>query len=391
MEMEMINLARLLDTNFFALIILAILLFTYRRKYEKALIQQRLFYLLILLNMLLIFLDTSGWVFDASIISKSSSWAWHANLISNMFLYCMAPVPPLVWFLYAHFQIFHDYRHLRQLIIGLALPLLLNTFLSVASLWTGWFYYVDTANYYHRGPFFAIHIVIIYGMLASSCLLVLINRKLLERRTFFAMLLYALPPVIGSVLQVLFYGLSLNWASTMISVLIVYLNIQDRGLNTDFLTGTYNRRHFEQIITNRIRRIGNDRSFAVILCDMDRFKKINDEFGHKVGDEALQNTVGLLQRTLRKDDLIARFGGDEFYLLLELADDVALQSAIKRIYREFDRYNQSSALPYRLELSMGGSIYDPKTNLTADQFLRQVDLLMYEEKARRKQQLPGEP
>ncbi|HBP38063.1 MAG TPA: hypothetical protein DD640_04860 [Clostridiales bacterium] len=388
--METINLVRLIDTNLFALIILAILLFTYRRKYEKALIQQRLFYLLILLNMLLILLDSFGWVFDASISGQASPAYRQANLAANMLLYMMSPMPPIVWFLYAHFQIFHNYRHLKKLIVGLALPLLVNTFLSIASLWTGFFYSVDAANYYHRSPGFFIHMIIIYGILGATCLMVLLNRKQLERRTYWAMLLYALPPVIGSILQVLFYGLSLNWTSTMISVLIVYLNIQDRGLNTDFLTGTYNRRHFQQIITNRIRGIGSDRSFAVILCDLDRFKKINDQFGHKAGDEALQNTVQILQRILRKDDLIARFGGDEFYLLLELSDDAALQSAIRRIYREFDRYNQNSILPYRLELSMGGAIYDPKSDLTADQYLRQVDLLMYQEKARRQQQLPNE-
>jgi diguanylate cyclase (GGDEF)-like protein len=230
-----------------------------------------------------------------------------------------------------------------------------------------------------------LHVLISYGILGGACLMVVLNRRLLETRNYRALLLFVVPQVIGGILQIMIFGLSLNWAAMMVAILIVYLNLQDRGLNTDFLTGTYNRRHFEQIITNRIRRIGDDRSFAVILCDMDRFKSINDRFGHQAGDEALQHTVRLMRNTLRKDDLIARFGGDEFYLLMELSDESALQRAINRIYQVFEQYNHHSHLPYLLELSMGGAIYDPRSELTADQFLRQVDQLMYQEKARRRQ------
>jgi len=169
-----------------------------------------------------------------------------------------------------------------------------------------------------------------------------------------------------------------------ISILIVYLYIQDNGLNTDNLTGVYNRRRFEQIIGNRIRRARDDQSFAVIFCDMDNFKQINDRFGHKAGDEALQIIPQVLRGVLRKDDLVARFGGDEFYLLLELHEEKALQNTIRRIYRAFEQYNLNSRLPFSLELSMGGAIYDVSKHWNSDQFLHEIDLLMYQEKDRRR-------
>lgn len=377
-----------IDINVFSLVILAIILAALRSKQEKGMIQHKLFQVLIIMNMLLIVLEIAGRVFNAD-SGAGGAVAWQLNQFSNLALYIAVPLPAAIWLLYANYQIFHDTFRLRKAALMLLPVLSLNLVLSVLSLWTGWFFSIDPANHYHRGPLFPLHVVLSFGLIGVACIMVLANRKLLERRNFRALLLFIVPQVIGTSLQVVFYGLSLNWAAMMVAILIVYLHLQDRGLNTDFLTGIYNRRHFEQIIRNRIRRIGEDQSFALILADMDDFKKINDQYGHKAGDEALKKAVHLIQNGLRKDDLVARFGGDEFYVLLELSSSVALQSAIKRIYQTFESFNAGSALPYQLSISMGGTVYDPKNALSAEEFLRQVDHLMYTEKARRKSVLHG--
>lgn len=382
--MNPISIIQVIDIDIFSFFILLVLLVAISNKLEQNMVQHRLFRILILINMLLAVVEILGWVFDASAGATSAAAYW-VNLLANTLLYCLVPLPAAIWFLYAHFQIFHDLSRLRRMIFILTPPMVINTFMSMMSTQTGWFFSVDAANYYSRGPFFLLHVGIAYGYLAAACLMVVINGRLLERRNYKTLLLFVVPQVLGGLLQVLIYGLSVNWAAMMVSILIVYLNIQDRGLNTDFLTGTYNRRHFEQIISNMIRRVGDTRHFAVVLCDMDHFKSINDRFGHKAGDEALQHTVHLLRDVLRKEDLIARFGGDEFYLLMELNDDIALQAAVRRIYQAFDKYNQGSGLPYLLELSMGGAIYELKSGWSADQFLRVVDQLMYQEKARRRE------
>ena len=372
-----------IDINVFSLVILAIILAALRSKHEKSMIQHKLFQVLIISNMLLIGLEIAGRVFDAD-SGASGPIAWMLNQFSNLALYIAVPLPAAVWFLYANYQIFHDTYRLRRTALLLLPVLSLNLILSLLSLRTGWFFSIDAANHYHRGPLFPLHVVLSFGILGLACMMVLANRRLLEKRNFRALLLFIVPQVIGTSLQITFYGLSLNWAAMMVAILIVYLHLQDRGLNTDFLTGIYNRRHFEQIIRNRIRRIGEDQSFALILADMDDFKKINDQFGHKAGDEALKKAVHLIQHGLRKDDLVARFGGDEFYVLLELSNASALQSAIKRIYQTFELFNAGSSLPYQLSISMGGTVYDPKNAQSAEEFLRQVDHLMYAEKARRK-------
>lgn len=89
----------------------------------------------------------------------------------------------------------------------------------------------------------------------------------------------------------------------------------------DDLTGLYNRRHFYQMLDGelkRARRVG--RHVSLLMIDADRFKKFNDDFGHLKGDECLKGMANLLKSNLREGDLLARFGGEEFVVMLTDAD-----------------------------------------------------------------------
>ncbi len=87
--------------------------------------------------------------------------------------------------------------------------------------------------------------------------------------------------------------------------------------NTDALTQLFNRRFVDQILPGRLRRHSADFfPLAIISCDLDHFKRINDNYGHDVGDQALKHVARLLKRHLRGEDMACRSGGEEFLLLL---------------------------------------------------------------------------
>jgi diguanylate cyclase (GGDEF)-like protein len=377
-----IKLVQAIDINIFSVILSAVILAAASNRRERGMAQNNLFILLVTSNILMNILEICAWIFDAQVGAAGPVFR-SLNLAFNTLYYALATIPVMLWLLYANYQLFRQKRTLLIAAAATAPAILADAVLSVLSPGTGWYFNVDNANHYHRGPLFLIHVLFVYGILLAVCLMVLVFRKRLDKRTFRALILFNIPPFVGSVLQVAFYGLLLNWVAVTISILIIYLYIQDRGLNTDYLTGTYNRRHFESIIQNRIRRSEPGQSFALVLADLDGFKKINDLHGHNAGDEALKTAVGLIRRNLRRDDLIARYGGDEFYILMEMSDDGALKRAIQRIYMDFEQYNRASSLPYAIELSMGGEVYNPASGMGADHFLRHVDVLMYMEKTRR--------
>ena len=109
-----------------------------------------------------------------------------------------------------------------------------------------------------------------------------------------------------------------------LELLELFATVKDMA-NKDFLTGAYNRRFFfnsgEQIFAKARRR---KKSLAVAMIDIDKFKNINDTYGHDVGDVAIQEIKRILDKQLRSSDLMARFGGEEFCILLE---DITIENS----------------------------------------------------------------
>ncbi|KNZ70670.1 response regulator receiver modulated diguanylate cyclase [Thermincola ferriacetica] len=100
----------------------------------------------------------------------------------------------------------------------------------------------------------------------------------------------------------------------------------------DELTGSYNRRYFNERLTEEVHRVKRyGRPLTVAMIDIDHFKQVNDTYGHQVGDFVLTKLVEFLQNNLRKSDLVARFGGEEFVVLLTEIDADSAERLMERI------------------------------------------------------------
>jgi len=154
---------------------------------------------------------------------------------------------------------------------------------------------------------------------------------------------------------------------------------------TDELTGLYNRRSFfiltEQYFKVAIRK---KKRCLLLYIDMDDLKWINDHCGHNEGDQALIGLAGILKKTFRESDIIARIGGDEFAILLESSDesDAMLKT---RFYENIRDYNAKVSQDYKLSVSVGAAQLDPEYPISIDKLLSKADALMYAQKRRAKE------
>lgn len=100
----------------------------------------------------------------------------------------------------------------------------------------------------------------------------------------------------------------------------------------DALTGLFNRRYLEEILEREIRRaLRSDQTVGLMMLDLDHFKKFNDTYGHDAGDAVLRETAAFLKRSVRAEDIVCRFGGEEFVVILPLADAKITQARAERI------------------------------------------------------------
>lgn len=162
--------------------------------------------------------------------------------------------------------------------------------------------------------------------------------------------------------------------------LIVRLQNAERRAHTDALTGVYNRRFMDDALKREIERAKrNGSNWCIMLADVDNFKDFNTKFGHVVGDRILVEVAILLQKNFRAADLIIRYGGDEFLVIMPDTNLAQGAVAIDRLQGLLRRWNDKEHRDYTLSLSCGVSMYSPGDEL--ETVIHAADADLYVRKA----------
>lgn len=166
---------------------------------------------------------------------------------------------------------------------------------------------------------------------------------------------------------------------------LITLTDKNKLLNlafTDDVTGFFNQRKLIKDINTLIRSYKqNEVSFSVLFVDIDHFKKVNDSHGHLVGSSLLCKLAQNMQKTLRQDDLLYRYGGDEFVLLLPQTDHEVAQKVGNRIIENIKKstFVFEDKVEFRLSVSIGIAEY-PADATDTPGILKIADKMMYEAK-----------
>jgi diguanylate cyclase (GGDEF)-like protein len=172
--------------------------------------------------------------------------------------------------------------------------------------------------------------------------------------------------------------------SLLVETLGAYLQNQlllrqlEEKAHRDAMTGLYNRGFIEQALTEeQVKFEKYHIPYAVVLADVDRLKKVNDEFGHEVGDLMIIEAGRALQRSMRETDILARTGGDEFLILLTGTNDDSARVFVERLKERFVRDLFLSApdqelIPVTVSLGWAGSDKYPP-----EQLVNEADRIMY--------------
>jgi diguanylate cyclase (GGDEF)-like protein len=372
------------ELNVFALSVLLLIYLNIGHRRDHYLLEQKLFVALIGADALILVPDTFMWLLDGI----SGVFFRAVFQFASACYYSLNPVICFVWLCYVNYQIYRSTRQLKKLLMFSAIPLAVNILLSFLSIFTGTLFYIDGSNTYHRGLFFMVMVLISFAFLLYTLLLILLKQRRFEKNNFIPILAFYIPPLVGGIVQTIFFGVSVIWISVTISILVIFINIQNYQLDIDYLTGVFNRRQLDHYLQQQAQAYSEKKLLAGIMIDLDAFKIINDRFGHDAGDEALKYVAGILKKTFRKHDFIARYGGDEFIVLMDIKDASDLNRAVRRLKENVGQFNKQKVVPYNLSLSIGYDTFTPAPSFTLQNFMKHIDSLMYLEKIKHGGKVP---
>ena len=371
-----------MEANSFALIILLIIYFNIRKYGSNKKFEQKIYSFLLFSNIAMLLVDLIRLYVDG----KNDSVMYGINVVFTTIMIISTPLLPMLWTIYIDYKIFLDRVKLKRNFKYILIPSALNLLLAIVSLVGGIngkkIFSIDAENFYHRGDLYILMVLASYSYLIYSFVSLIKNKNLVDESEYKSLRMFAIPPFVGGILQSLIFGLKLTWISMALSLLIIFLYIQNNLLHVDVLTGLYNRRNLEKYLKNIFSNTEKSRTIGGVLLDINDFKHINDSYGHDEGDIALVSVAKILREGFDSDDFISRYAGDEFVVIIKLEDKEQTGPIIDRLRKNFKEFNESNVTPYDITVSVGYDIYNPELNMSDDEFIKHTDKLMYEDKTR---------
>jgi diguanylate cyclase (GGDEF)-like protein len=361
--------------NGFSIAILLLIVVYFERNGDKASRHTRLFLGMLQLGVLMMIFDSLG-RFDGN----PDTMYPLINSIGNFMLFILGPVLPSIWLFYVYYYISPDGKVTKFIKTSVLAVNAIMILLVIVSQNNGWLYSIDALNIYTRGPLYVIAPILTFYLLLTSTAYVLLNKNKIQHTHYIPFLFFPAAPFVGTVLQTFIYGYPFALMGLIFSVLMIAFFAQSIETNVDYLSGVYNRKRLEGYLHKKIANSSRTNTFSAIMADVNGLKEINDTYGHTTGDEALVTISSLLRSILRSNDFVARYGGDEFCIILDTSNEQTLIRVVNKIKRQLAAYNEMSLKPYTLGLSMGYAVYDPDSGMNEKEFYNTIDAQMYEDK-----------
>ena len=198
-----------------------------------------------------------------------------------------------LWCLFVDFRIYRSTRRLHRKILTLGIPLLLVQLLMVINLFgTGLIFHVSAENVYSRGPLNFLLYATLFLYFAESIYRVTRSKQTGITIEFFPVFYFVIPCILGTVVQGIFYGLSTGWLAAAVAMVFIHIQLQNINTFVDETSGLFNRKYMNFYLEKAHKT--NPRQLYGIMMDVNDFKKINDRYGHSMGDRAIREIGKIL-------------------------------------------------------------------------------------------------
>ncbi|HKM03736.1 MAG TPA: GGDEF domain-containing protein [Lachnospiraceae bacterium] len=299
------------------------------------------------------------------------------NILCNVLGFTFTPMIPIVLINIFHTSILRKYKLLL-------LPTLLNIVVVMLSPIHGFIFYIDEYNQYERGSiFFCFVVVYVINIIIFGVIIGHTGQKYLYpiKRKTAGLFLFT---VFGTCIQVLIPSAYSTWHCVTLSLFLLYILLSEFEGSFDLLTGLFNRAAFEKASKQLI---GN-KMFTIIAMDINKFKEINDTYGHDYGDIILKEVATIIRESFDDNCSCYRIGGDEFYIISRITNLEKLELQFQCLEKNFTKRRQKNRrLP---TVAYGYSMFQGEANSDFHKTSKAADNQMYLHKQIHGQRLPIE-
>lgn len=364
--------------NFYSIIILSIV-YVQARKFLKT--NDDFYSKIWLLSIIELFIINIADILSWLNLSLSGNIIFLISNISNSIIYIMLTILTSQVALFIEYSLKFSkksYNFFKKVFLPI---IILNTVLSILSIPFGLYYTYDAFGNYILGKYYFINLILVFLPLFIIFLRILfVHKEIRQIKTILILVIFC--PVFFLIIhRLLDLPFTIFFPSLTISLIILNFLLINNNLNNDFLTGLQNRRGIDKFFSKIPNTING--YLAVIYIDINGFKAINDNYGHKEGDEALITFSKIINKVIRINDLAGRHGGDEFLIAMLLNAESEYKIVINRLLSELDKYNQKEIKPYKLSFSYGLSITKPNELINKDKIIETADYNMYKHKIKK--------
>ena len=372
------------EINVIGVCLLMIILFNQQQDVGSSTLK-RSFNHLIYATIAMLITDTACWLLDGAAFPQAHVY----KVLAESVYYAFNIGIPFLWVLYVEIAISRELKATYRKLKWLAFPMLLLLLFIIINLFTGSIFTVDENNVYTRNiGFYAFAVIAYVYLIYATVRAVQAARRAgwkEDRRRYYTLAFFMAPPGIAGIIQIFVYGLSLIWVFVTIAIMLMYIDSLNRQISADPLTGINNRRELRKYILKETKDPSYDGLLALIMMDVDNFKRVNDEYGHFYGDDVLMRVSEILKHSCKDTPaFLARYGGDEFCIVYPAKNLQAVDSVISGILRNVIRWNTMSSDTVKIGLSIGYSVWQKGADDTVDDFFRRADEKMYEVKSEKK-------
>ena len=330
---------------------------------------------------LLIFCDMI-WAFEKG---REIDFSDNASTILNSVYWCSLTIGCYFWFLFVEARLRPTFVYSKKLKLLIDAPIIITVVIILSSIFTHANTYVRGGAEY-CGPIFNITMIVDYLYLIIPAIDSIYNAiKARVKQQKKENIIYGLCmtiPVAAGVIENYTPMAPVAPLSIFMVILVLFFAIQNGQINNDALTGLNNRRKMDQYLEDRLINASEKRRIAVFIMDINNFKNINDTYGHVEGDNALREFAAVLKKSAdRYNAFAARYGGDEFCLIISLSaetpDEIA--KGVHDILRDEQTKRSMKNELYELSVSIGYAVCtDEKTS--AEALVKIADKMLYDQK-----------